>query len=205
VTVTYNNMPSYLVTSGRTRVLIERMPSTNAFVSAPTVVSDSQVTLSGTTLTVSINWANALDAYAITLTPGSGGTTVSINDNTLGTGQNQFNYTGTWSFGNQSGAFQNNNHWSSVTNNAYQIAFTGTRVQIYSARANNHGIFAVSIDGGGETNIDLYSATRADQVLVWTSPTLSAGNHTVRVRVTGTRNASSSGSAVVADRVDITP
>jgi hypothetical protein len=204
VTVTYNNMPSYLVTSGRTRVLIERMPSTNAFVSAPTVVSDSQVTLSGTTLTVTINWANALDAYAITLTPGSGGT-LSINDNTLGTGQNQFNYTGTWSFGSQSGAFNSDNHWSSVTNNAYQVAFNGTRVQIYSARANNHGIFAVSIDGGAETNIDLYSATRVDQTLVWTSPTLSAGNHTVRVRVTGTRNASSSGNAIVADRVDITP
>jgi hypothetical protein len=33
------------------------------------VVSNTQVTLSGTSLTVSINWSNALDAYAITVTP----------------------------------------------------------------------------------------------------------------------------------------
>jgi hypothetical protein len=50
-------------------VLIERMPSTNAFVNAPTVVSNTQVTLSGSSLSVSINWNNALDAYAVTLTP----------------------------------------------------------------------------------------------------------------------------------------
>jgi len=69
VTVQFTNVPAFLVTSGRSHVLIERMPSTNAFVSAPTVVSNTQVTLSGTTLTTSINWSTALDAYAITLTP----------------------------------------------------------------------------------------------------------------------------------------
>ena len=39
------------------------------YVSAPTVVSSTRVSLSGSTLTTSISWSNALDAYAITLTP----------------------------------------------------------------------------------------------------------------------------------------
>jgi hypothetical protein len=45
------------------------MPSTNAFVSAPTVVSNGRVTVSGGSILVTINWTNANDAYAVTLTP----------------------------------------------------------------------------------------------------------------------------------------
>jgi hypothetical protein len=76
-------------------------------------------------------------------------------------------------------------------------------VEIYSARASNHGIFAVAIDGGGETLVDLYSSSRSDRTLVYTSPVLSAGNHTLRVRVTGNRNGSASGAAIVADLVKV--
>jgi hypothetical protein len=73
VTVQFNNVPSFLVANGTTQVLIERMPSTNAFVSAPAVVSSGPVTVSGSSFAVAINWSNALDAYAVTLTPGAGG------------------------------------------------------------------------------------------------------------------------------------
>jgi hypothetical protein len=50
-------------------VLVERMPSTTALVSAPTVVSSSRVTVNGGSLVVTINWTNFNDAYAVTLTP----------------------------------------------------------------------------------------------------------------------------------------
>jgi hypothetical protein len=69
LTLRFINVPSFLITGGRTRVLIERMPSTNAHLSAPTVVSNTQVTVNNGTITVTINWNNALDAYAVTLTP----------------------------------------------------------------------------------------------------------------------------------------
>ncbi len=73
VTVQFNSVPAFLVAGGTTNVLIERMPSTNAFVSAPTVVSSGSVAVNGSSLAISIDWSNALDAYAVTLTPGSGG------------------------------------------------------------------------------------------------------------------------------------
>jgi hypothetical protein len=69
INVTYNNIPAWLVSNGTTNVLVESMPSTNAYVSAPTTVSNSAVVVSGNSITVTINWTNALDAYAITLTP----------------------------------------------------------------------------------------------------------------------------------------
>jgi hypothetical protein len=45
------------------------MPSTNAFVSAPAVVSSGRMAVSSGSLVVTINWTNFNDAYAITLTP----------------------------------------------------------------------------------------------------------------------------------------
>ncbi|MBN1311476.1 MAG: RICIN domain-containing protein [Anaerolineae bacterium] len=73
VTVQLNDIPSWLRPNGTVQVLVERMPSTNAYVSAPTVVSNSSMTVSGSSLSVAINWNNALDAYVVTLTPGSSG------------------------------------------------------------------------------------------------------------------------------------
>ncbi len=66
----------------------------------------------------------------------------------------------------------------------------------------HHGIAAVSVDGGAETMVDLYRATRAEQQAGYVSPVLAAGSHTVRVRVTGTRSAAATGTVVNADRID---
>jgi len=69
IAVRYNRIPAFLIANGSVNVRIERMPSTNAFVSAPTVVSSGRVTVNGGSITVTINWTNFNDAYAITLTP----------------------------------------------------------------------------------------------------------------------------------------
>jgi len=114
-----------------------------------------------------------------------------------------YDNTANWPSGWQDGAFQNDNHWSSLTNASYQVPFSGTQAKLYGALAPAHGIAAVSVDGGAETLVDTYSAARKDDVLLWTSPVLASGNHTLKVRNTGQRNASSSGNFVVGDRVDV--
>jgi beta-glucanase (GH16 family) len=129
---------------------------------------------------------------------------VVINDNTIGAGLHQFNYNTTWSYwGSEANAFYRDNHWSSVANNYVQVQFSGTQIDFYGAKASSHGIAAVSIDGGAETLVDYYAPTRTDKALVYTSPVLASGTHTLKVRVTGTKNAGSSGYAVTADRADV--
>jgi hypothetical protein len=130
-------------------------------------------------------------------------TPVTVNDNTTGTGNNQYQYNTTWSYGSQSGAYNNDNHWSSVTNNYYQLSFNGTQAKVFTATASNQGIAAISIDGGTETLVDTYASSRSDDVLIYTSPVLTAGQHTLKVRVTGTKNTSSSGNIITADRIDV--
>jgi len=128
-----------------------------------------------------------------------------LNDDATGTGTNQFDYSQPWGHAAQASAWRNDNSWSGTTSDYYQVRFNGTKVDLYGARAPNHGIAAVSIDGGAETLVDLYRSSRVDDVLVWSSPTLSSGSHTLKVRVTGSRNASSTGLYIPADRVDVFP
>ena len=129
---------------------------------------------------------------------------VQVNDNTTGTGDNQFSYSGTWQYGtNGARQFQGDDHYSSTLDSAYQVRFTGNKVKLFAARAANHGRAGVSIDGGPETVVDLYSPTRVDQAMVFTSGLLAQGSHLLRVRVLNSRNASSSGTAVTADKVEV--
>ena len=131
------------------------------------------------------------------------GTTI-VNDNTTGSGNNQFNYNGTWSYYNgEPKCYNSDNHYNNTTNAYYTVAFNGTQIKIYGCKGSNNGIGAISIDGGSETNVDYYASSLGNYELLYTSPTLTAGQHTLKVRVTGTKNASSTNYYVNADRVDI--
>jgi hypothetical protein len=61
----------------------------------------------------------------------------------------------------------------------------------------------VSIDGGAETMVDFYASSRNDKALVWSSSTLANTTHVLKMRVTGRKNAASTGLAVPIDRADV--
>lgn len=129
-----------------------------------------------------------------------------IDDAVEGTGGNQFNYVGTgWYHCSNCGAnlYDQTNSWDNTTNDYVTVSFTGTQIKFYGVQDTLHGIGAVSIDGGTETDIDFYSPTRSGDVLLWTSPTLAAGDHIFKLRVTGAKNANSTNYYAVPDRVDI--
>ena len=162
----------------------------------------SNVAISGKTFTATAK-AKSVTTYVISGVTYSPTGVTSVNDNTTGTANNQFAYTGTWLSGSQTGAYQNDNHWSNNTNDSYTVNFSGTQALVYGAKNNNHGIAAYSIDGGAETEVDLYSATRSDNSFLFASPTLTKGQHTLKVRVSGRKNPSATAYVVPADRVDI--
>jgi hypothetical protein len=130
-----------------------------------------------------------------------------VDDKVTGTGQNQFNFVGSgwdscYRCGN--GSLYNSSKGESRTSGNYvTFAFTGVKIRLYASKAPNHGIGAVSIDNGSETDVDLYNATFIGDQLVWTSPLLSYGTHTLKLRVKGTKNGSASDYYVVPDRVNV--
>jgi beta-glucanase (GH16 family) len=129
----------------------------------------------------------------------------STNDTTLGSGLGKFDYSSGWGYAGCSGCFSGDNHYSNTAGDTATFQFSGTVGKLYTSKAPNNGIAAVSIDGGAETNVDLYNASPMANVLMYRSPTLNAGTHTLRVRVTAQKNASSSAAFVSVDRVAVIP
>jgi len=136
-------------------------------------------------------------------------TVTSIDDTTTGTGTNQFDFSGTWSSGAQTGAYGGSNHWSSTMGSSYSLTFTGTQAVVYNAESNINGISAISIDGGTATNVDNWSGDTSGKlpinysVPVYVSPILANGSHTLNVSVTGAKNSSATDVVITADRVNI--
>ena len=159
----------------------------------------------GSTVSLGNNGHTTYCQYTVIVKSTGGAAPAVINDNTTGTGNSQFEYVGTWGYNSSSpNAYQQDEHYSRTTNSYYQVDFNGTRIKVYGPKDTNMGKEAFSIDGGAETIVDCYSSARQEQVLLYDSSTLTAGQHTLKMRVTGTKNAGSSDAWTSADRVDIT-
>lgn len=93
-----------------------------------------------------------------------------------------------WSLGNTPGHHANTIQFSNVLNSTLVTKFTGKQIQWIGEKDSHLGIAAISIDNGAETLVDQYSATNQKQVALYTSPVLTSGLHTIKLRVTRTRN-----------------
>ena len=129
-----------------------------------------------------------------------------VDDAVQGTGNQQMSFTGSgWnhcSGGCGNTTYYNNTvSYTDAANSAVQVAFTGARFVFYGSNWGTvGGIGAVSIDGGAEAIVDFSTSS-----VIWTSPVLSAGNHSFKLRATGSRCAACSASYVNIDKVEITP
>lgn len=130
-------------------------------------------------------------------------TTAEIVNNSHG-----FTYSGTWSetgySGGQQGAYglwDQDEHASQTTNAFATYTFYGTKVHYFGTLAPSSGKVAVSIDGGAETTVNAYNAVRVDGVKLWSSGNLTAGRHTLKVRITGQTGATGGGVWGNIDRV----
>jgi len=129
-----------------------------------------------------------------------------INDNTTGTGLNQWDYTsGGWRYygqvGSNVGALNNDEHYASTAGTIAHFRFNGTQVSVYGLKEPVDGNAGYSIDGGSEQIIDCYNSSYA-LFKIYTSPVLAAGTHDLKIRVVGTKNASSSGTTITIDRAE---
>lgn len=183
-----------------------RLDTVKAFIDSTLIATVNDGTYySGQAGLMASKWQNAeFDNFSVDSTGGGGW--ITVDDAVEGSGFDSFNYVGSgWQHCAAWGSdlYDQTNSWDNVTNDYVTVEFQGIQIKFYGVKDPKHGIGAVSIDGGNETNIDFYSATRAGNQLMWTSPVLANGNHVFKLRVTGTKNASSTDYWVVPDRVDI--
>lgn len=141
-----------------------------------------------------------------------------IDNDPQGTSNGQNSYSGTWVLpGSKADAynqtFSYTNAGTDDGNNAndpyVNVYFNGFQVGIAAERYPSHGIMAVSIDGGAEVEVDQYSSINSETMvngvpqIIWTSTTLSNGDHILKIRNTGKKNTLSSGTYTVVDAVQV--
>jgi len=115
-----------------------------------------------------------------------------------------WSYAGNWTFDDTTRSWSG---WmasiSSGPGAQATLPFNGTSISWIGYRGPDAGIAQVFIDGSLAGVVDLYFSVARVQAIVFTSPQLADGNHTLTIVATGTKNASSSGTLVVVDAIDV--
>ncbi|HEX4402855.1 MAG TPA: hypothetical protein VHZ98_16155 [Galbitalea sp.] len=131
-------------------------------------------------------------------------TDVPVDDTVVSGSSNYFQYGSNWSEASGvSDLFNGTATYSPTTGSTATVHFTGNQLVLHAVKDVDQGIMSISVDGATPTTVDDYAATRNGSGAVWTSPFLTAGAHTVTITVTGTKNASSSGTTIALDRAGV--
>ena len=148
--------------------------------------------------------------YKITVAPKAKYDVVKINDNTLGTGLNQFHYIGEWGRDeNLDVLYQRDGRWTSTTISpdtcGYEMKFKGDKISVYGNFEPNLGIADFYIDGKLVATKDLYhQGSKLYQQLQFESTLLDPNaEHTLKVMMTGEKNQAAGGNAGYVDYVAI--
>ena len=120
----------------------------------------------------------------------------------------QLSYTGAWSHvgpeqSYTGGDYQRTESFSNTAGDSVTIPFDGTGVRWITSKTNNHGIADVYLDGAKVASVDTYAANGASQVVAYQARDLTDGPHTLKIVVSGTKNAASSDTFVTIDAVDL--
>jgi hypothetical protein len=94
-------------------------------------------------------------------------------------------------------------HEASAAGATLTLPFRGTGIAVLGYRGPDAGIAQIQVDGGGVTEVDLYSPVKIWQPIVYTASGLSDVNHTLTITVTGRKNGASSNTRVVIDAFDV--
>jgi hypothetical protein len=99
--------------------------------------------------------------------------------------------------------FDGTANWSYTGGSVATITFTGTEIGLHAVNDVDQGYMDIAVDGGTPVQVDDYAPLRNASGVVWTSPFLTSGSHTVTITATGTHDSSSSGNNIALDSVDV--
>ena len=118
-------------------------------------------------------------------------------------GDTRVGYSGSWTTANSSALSGGSYATANKAGSSAVIAFDGISLEWITTKAPSYGIAKVTVDGGAPEYVDLYAAAYAFKQPVWSTGVLTDAAHTVVIEWTGTKHASSSGSQIGIDALDV--
>ena len=112
-------------------------------------------------------------------------------------------FSGTWTAGTSTSRSGGSWKYSNASGSAAYISFTGTGIDLISSKAPSYGIAKVTLDAQAPVTVDLYDWFFVNQQRVLSLTGLTDTAHTLKVEWTGTRNASSTGTVIGIDAIDV--
>ncbi len=112
-------------------------------------------------------------------------------------------YTGTWKTVTTSYASGGSFRYINRSGGAVTVYFNGTSLTWIAKKSPVYGKARVTVDGGSPMIVDLYSPSVKWKQRVWSTGTLAAGDHVVKIEWTGTRNAAATATNIGVDALDI--
>ncbi len=112
-------------------------------------------------------------------------------------------YSGRWITG--SGAMHSGGSYvySSTMGATVKATFRGTSIAWVGPKAPSYGQAEIWLNGTRQGTVSQYAPSTSLQQVIWSASGLPDGEHTVVIRVTGTRESASSGNVVVIDAFDV--
>ena len=107
-------------------------------------------------------------------------------------------YSGTWKMWEGNGGYMNTETYTSAPGAEASLTFTGTRVRWFGFKRWDMGQAEVYLDGQLKGTVDCYGVS-LQRLILFQSEALSAGQHTITVRVKGEKNPASAGAQVIVD------
>ncbi|MBP1995330.1 hypothetical protein [Paenibacillus eucommiae] len=113
-------------------------------------------------------------------------------------------YSGSWNNWTDAANYNSTEKFSSTAGDAIEFGFTGPVIRVIGHTGPFYGKVNVYVDGVLRVaGLDLYSPTRNYQQVLFSDATLTKGNHTIRIELSGTKNVNSSAYNVVLDKFEV--
>ena len=151
---------------------------------------------------MSYNTYTTIDAATGIITLGLGGASdgwTMVDDN-----HSSVSYGSGWGIYTGNPGYMGTEHYSEVTGSIATFTFTGTKGRYYGFKRNDLGYAEISVDNVVKATVDCYSSSAIYNAMLYETDLLAPGTHTLRVRVTGSKNASSSGAEIICDSFEYT-
>lgn len=113
-------------------------------------------------------------------------------------------YSAGWGTYTGNGGYQNTEHYTFGSGNSATLTFTGTKARFYGFKRNDLSFADIYVDGTKVASVDCYNSTMLVNQMLYETAALTIGQHTIAVKCTSTKNASSSSTQLIVDAFEYT-